>query len=176
MKPSKKIAVGGITAALSIAFLFLTGVIPIATFAIPAFCGAMLIVVYIEIGMKEALLVYFTVCLLALIATPDREAAALYILLFGYYPILKDRIERLHSHLLVFFLKCCVLLLAGGLFVLGNLFLFNLNQLHWNLWLIAGGCAAVVIVFFLYDLALAMIGQLYWEKIRPTYLHRFFKD
>lgn len=176
MKSSKKIALCGIIASLSVVCMFLTGIIPVATFSIPAFCGVLLLVIYIEMGMKQSLLVYLAVCILSLALSPDREAAALYILFFGYYPMVKDKLENKFSKVLALIIKLCILFASGGIFVLCSLFLFGLQEVSWSIWLIVGGCVSVVVVFFIYDLAVKLVGQMYLEKIRRVYLKKFFDD
>lgn len=174
MKPSKKIALCGIIASFSIVCMFLTGIIPVATFSIPAFCGVLLLVIYIEMGMKQSLLVYLAVSILSLALSPDREAAALYILFFGYYPMVKDKLENKFSKVFSLIIKLCILFASGGIFVFCSLLLFGLQEIPLTMWLIAIGCVSVLIVFFIYDLAVKLVAEMYSEKIRRTYLKKFF--
>ena len=87
MKPTGKVALGGVLAALSLTFMLLT-FFPFATYALPAIAGAVLIPFVVEVNAKSAWLVYAAVAILSLFISPDIEAKTLFISLFGYYPIL----------------------------------------------------------------------------------------
>ena len=56
--------------------------------------GIVLIAVEEENGTKTAMLVYVAVSVLAMFIVPDQEAKVLFVMLLGYYPMLKSRIER----------------------------------------------------------------------------------
>ena len=53
MNHSGKVALGGMVTALCVVLMFLTGVIPIATYALPAVSGVLLVVIVIEMGAKR---------------------------------------------------------------------------------------------------------------------------
>lgn len=99
MKKTGKIAVGGIISALSITIMFLTTILPFFTYVFPICAGILMIVVNEEIGRLWGLSVYFTVSVLAILIVADKEAALMYIAFFGYYPIIKEKIERLNKAL-----------------------------------------------------------------------------
>ena len=94
MSQSGKIALGGMITALCLVLMFLTGIITIGTYALPAIAGALLIVMVVEMGARWAWAVYAAVAVLSLLFAPDKEAALLFVLFFGYYPIIKAVLER----------------------------------------------------------------------------------
>ena len=71
-KLSFKITLGGIIAALSLIFMFFTGIMPIFAYTLPALSGAFLIVIVIELGKKWAFITYGAVALLSFFLTPDK--------------------------------------------------------------------------------------------------------
>ena len=93
MKKSSKISLCGMMCALSVVFMFLTGVFPYATYALPALAGLTLIVLVVETSKKWAFIAYLAISLISLLVAPDRMAALLFILFFGYYPIVKSVLE-----------------------------------------------------------------------------------
>ena len=95
MKKSTQVALGGLSSALCLLLMFMTGLIPFSSYIFPALAGIVLISVREENGLKTALLVYAATSLLALLIIPDREAVMMYIMLLGYYPLAKPWIERL---------------------------------------------------------------------------------
>ena len=74
MSKSGKIALGGLLTALGVVLMFLTGLIPIGTYALPAIAGVLLIVAVIEIGAKWAWMIYAAVAVLSLLFAADKFA------------------------------------------------------------------------------------------------------
>ena len=92
---SRKIAVGAVVAALSLALMLLTGVLPFGTYALPCFAGILLAVIVIEFSLWWALGVYFAVSVLSFLICTDKEAVLYYVLILGIYPVLKSLFERI---------------------------------------------------------------------------------
>ena len=97
MNKSIRVAFCGIITALCTVLMFLTGLISIGTYALPAFAGILLIVVVIEMGTGWAWPVYIAVSVLSVLLSGDKEAALLFVLFFGYYPILKAVFEKMQK-------------------------------------------------------------------------------
>ena len=93
MKQSKKMALGGIFAALAVVIMSMGGLIPVATFVCPVFCMILLRVVNQLCGSRTGWAWYGAVALLSVLLGPDKEAAAVFVFL-GYYPILKTRLDK----------------------------------------------------------------------------------
>ena len=100
-----RLALCGVVAALSTAVLFLTGILPVATVAAPALAGLFLIAVVAETDVKHGFGTYLVVCVLAALVAPDREAALLFVLFFGYYPVLYGLLSRLKNAVIRYLLK-----------------------------------------------------------------------
>ena len=83
-RKSTQVAIGGVAAALCLILMFCTGLVPFATYALPALSGVVLIAVVAEMGWRTAMVVYAAVALLSVGIVPDREAAMLFIFFFGY--------------------------------------------------------------------------------------------
>ena len=80
MKQSMKLAFSGVMAALATVLLFLTGVAPVATLALPAIAGCLLIPVVVEAGLSWGFGVYGVCSVLSFLLAPDREAFFFYLL------------------------------------------------------------------------------------------------
>ncbi len=102
---SSRVALGGIVAALCITIMFLTGVLPALYIAAPMFAGMLMLILVEEVSVGWAWLTYAAVSLLAAIVTFDKEAALMFILFFGYYPILRMYLEKLPLKLVKMLLK-----------------------------------------------------------------------
>lgn len=113
MKKTRKIALGGIIAALSLAVM-LTAYFPFLTLALPALAGMFLLVIVEEMGVKWALLVYAAVALLSMLLC-EKEAAVMYVFLFGLYPVFKGILDRLRPRVVRILVKFVCLNAAAAL-------------------------------------------------------------
>lgn len=74
-------------------------IIPVATYAAPVLCMLICQVVCRLCGSRIAWAWYGAVAVLSLLLAPDKEAAAVFLVL-GYYPILKPKLDHLKGKLL----------------------------------------------------------------------------
>ena len=168
MSKSGKIALGGLLTALGVVLMFLTGLIPIGTYALPAIAGVLLIVAVIEIGAKWAWMIYAAVAVLSLLFAADKEAALLFVLFFGYYPVLKSFLERIPNKIFSWISKfavfnvavvACFFLAVNFLQLPEDSFTVFGIYLPW-VFLILGNA-----VFLIYDIALSGLVATYVEKL-----------
>lgn len=96
MKRSAKVAIGGVFSALSLVLMLFT-LFPYATYALAGLAGVMLLPVALECGKPWAFGAYGVVSVLSFLLAPDMEAKLLFVLFFGYYPILKLLLDRLNK-------------------------------------------------------------------------------
>ena len=176
VRKSTRVALGGMSSALCLLLMFMTGLIPFGTFALPAMAGIVLIVVVVEMGRSTAALVYAAVSLLSLFMCPDKEAAMMFIGFFGFYPVIKEVLDRIKPKILRVPAKFAVFnaAIVASYWVIINL--FGLDDImeemgafgDWTLfvtWLM--GCA----VFIMFDIAL---GRIYWAY-KYVLRYRFFR-
>ena len=91
---ARKIAFGGMFAALAAVIMSLGGLIPVATFTCPMLCMLLLAFVTRMCGNRIGWAWYGVVAVLSLLLGPDKEAASVFVFL-GFYPIVKPRFDRL---------------------------------------------------------------------------------
>lgn len=169
---SRKVAFGGIIAALSLVLMLLTGVLPFGTYALPCFAGILLTAIVIEFGVPWALGVYAGVSVLSFLLVSDKEAALYYVLILGIYPILKSFFERIRVRWLSFILKLgyfnavAVAAFYISIYLLGvpveSFSLFGVNMPI--LFLVLGNA-----VFIVYDVCITRLISAYLNLWR----HRF---
>ena len=90
---ARRIAFGGMMAALAMTIMCVGGLIPIATFTCPVI--SMLILAYVTkiCGKRIGWAWYGAVSILGLMLAPDKEAAAVFTFI-GFYPIVKPAFDR----------------------------------------------------------------------------------
>ena len=178
MKRSTKIALGGMITGLCIMLMFMTGLFPFATYALPALAGLILVAMVVEFGSTQALIVYVAVSILSIFMTPDREAAIMFICFFGHYPIIKVIIERrIPNRILEWVVK---LLTFNACIVLGYLFVINVMGISEVLESFGdfGKYSVLVllalgnVVFVIYDFALTRVISMYIHWFRPKFLRK----
>ena len=161
---------GGIASALCLLLMLLT-IIPIATYTMPALAGMVLIVVVIENGYSTAAMVYAAVSFLSLFICPDKEAAVLFVGFFGYYPILKGKLEKIRSRALEYAAKFLVFNIAVIASYLVIIYLFGLQGVLEDVgplgqYSVLALLALGNVVFWIYDVALSRIITAYREVLR----------
>lgn len=87
------IALGGMLAAAAVVLMSIGTVLPIATYAAPVLCMMVGQVVLRYCGSRIAWAWYGAVAILSLLLAPDKEAAAVFLVL-GYYPIVKPKLDK----------------------------------------------------------------------------------
>ena len=178
MKKSTQVAIGGLASALCLLMMFMTGLIPFSTYCFPSMAGIVLIAVAEENGNKTAFMVFVVTSFLALLIVPDREAVMLFIMLMGYYPMLKPVLERLPrlfalaAKLLLF--NCVV---VAYYYVM--LFVFGIPDMLEG-WGDFGRYTIVVILglvnftFLMYDFLLTQMLRIYRFWFRPKILRKLY--
>ena len=113
-KQSGKMALCGMMGALAALIMTVGGFIPVATFLSPMIAAACLIPALVEDGASTALGSYAAVAVLALILSPDKESAFLYVFL-GWWPVIIPPMSRIRIKwfrillkLLLFFCITCL--------------------------------------------------------------------
>ena len=90
---TRKIALGGMLAAVCVVIMCLGGLIPVATYVSPMLCCMTQFIVLRFCGKRLAWTWFSVVSILSLIMGPDKEAALVFAAV-GCYPILKPFLER----------------------------------------------------------------------------------
>ncbi len=176
-KLSFKVALGGVVAALSIILMLGAGVTSTLIYAVPMLTGALLIALVIEFGSGFATAVYVSVSVISLLVLGNKEAAVMYVGLFGYYPILKGFLEKHFKKVLCWVVKYIIFNFAViiSYFAITKVFLIPFDDIEefgkWGLviLLLAGN-----VVFAMYDVLLTRLVTIYlykWQK----HIKRLFK-
>lgn len=105
LKKSVKAAFCGLAAALCIALMFAGSIFYIFAYAVPMLLGLVTLMLNKTFGKSCAMYVYIAVSLLSLLFVPEKETVMMYVLFFGYYPIVKPYIERIKVRFISFVLK-----------------------------------------------------------------------
>lgn len=166
--PAAPAAFCGMAVALETALMFLTGLMPTATYSLPALAGLVGIVIVVELGVKWAWPVYGAASILSALIAPDKEAAALYVLFFGCYPILKAIVERRWRRWTQWICKLLIFNAAAVLYYfIATRGLGVPEESFWTFGILLPAVllAAGNLVFLLYDYVVSGLVRVYWQRL-----------
>lgn len=172
---TKKITVSAMMVALASVFM-LTSYFPYLTYAIPAIAGLFIMVAMIETNIKWATAAYFASAVIVFIMA-EPEAKMLYVLFFGYYPLIKSLLERTKSRVLEYILKftvfnAAVIFAYAVVAVLLNIPMDDMND--FGKYSVFALLIAANIIFPVYDIAVSRMAQFYIVRIHPS-VNKIFK-
>ena len=176
-KPAFRIAFCSLTAAIEVVFMLIAGLTRFGTYALPCFAGLITIAVVIEYKCKWALGVYAVAAVLSFLLSGNKEAALMFAAFFGYYPILKNVLDRrVKSAVLRRIIKFAVFNAAAvGSFYAAVYLLavpaseFTLFGVYIPLVFLLAGNA----FFLLYDLSVNVFVKFYVHRLRSAMFGRF---
>ncbi len=167
-KKTVNITLCGITSAL-IMSIMLASYFPFLTISIPAVAGVIIIMPLIEAGKLYAFATYIVTAVLSILFA-EKEAAFLYVFLFGYYPILKAVIEKIGILVLEYLLKFVVFngsvsvvyLFLAGIFGIDLEGFGDFGKYSVAIFYVVGN-----VVFYVYDMCIARLGAVYMYRLHP---------
>ena len=171
---TKRVAVSGMMVALGVIILYMGSLIEVLDISMAAIASLLCIITVIEYGKLYALLVFGATAVLAMLLLPEKFTPSLYALLIGYYPILKEIIERIGKKSgkrafsaicwaikIVFFNAALLVVALVAVYVL----VLPESEEWMEITLLLLGNAA----FVLYDIALTRMISLYIFRVRRRF-------
>ncbi len=166
---TKKLTFSAMMIALSVVIM-LSAYFPYLTYAIPCMAALPIMVILIELGGKWAFVSYIASVLPVLLFC-EPEAKVIYIILTGYYPVLKAVIERLNNLALEIIVK---FLYFNGVLALALTFAVCIFKIPAEEIFEGGGGATFVLVlwilavvtFFAFDLCITKMCGFYILKFQ----------
>ena len=140
-KKTHELALCGVLCALAVAFLWLSGVIPLSTYAWPILASATLLPAREECRKSYAWSCFAAAAVLGLLLCADKEAALVFCFL-GYYPLVKPNLDAISSKALRLFAKLGLCTVSMGVMYALIIFVFKLpavvqefsESAAWLLW------------------------------------------
>ena len=166
MKSTKKVTFCAILSALC-TVIMLVSYFPYLTYAVPAFASLTIMVIVIEAGCKWAFFSYLTASFLTFLFA-ETESKILFIMLFGFYPIVKSLIEKINKPIAEWVIKLLLFnaSVLAAYFVITRLFMLplddfgNLQKYGTAILLILGN-----VVFVFYDITVSKLAVTYIQKL-----------
>lgn len=102
---TRKMTVSALMTACTVVFLYIASILPAERMGIVALSSLFGIAAVIEAGIVSDIFVFVCSALLGWLIVPYKPVALLYVLFFGYYPIIKSLAERLKNMVLKWVVK-----------------------------------------------------------------------
>lgn len=169
---SQKIALCGIFGALALVMLLAGDLVPIAVYLCPAAAGLLILPIAWQTDRRAGWLCYTGIAVIALLLLPDKEPAILFCAFFGYYPMVRFSLERLHPRLLRLAAKLALFNAGtvGAYWVLLRLFADPVLQADFaelTGWLAPAFLLLANFTFVVYDVLVGRLRGLYDAFMRP---------
>lgn len=162
---TKRLSTCAMLSALGVVVLYLGSIIEVIDISMAVVASLFAIFAVIEYGAGYAWSIYAITGILSAVLLPNKFPALMYLLFFGFYPIIKEKIEKCRSKIAQWALKelifnVCLILLM----VLGN-YILMIDMKAWFameviFFVLANG------TFVIYDIALTRLISLYIFRLR----------
>lgn len=94
-KAGKYIAFSGMLTALAVAAMLLGSYFTVAAYALTGVASFLVYVIRQECDLRHGIASYVCICILGILFVPYKEIVWLFLLLAGYYPLLKNRLDAI---------------------------------------------------------------------------------
>ena len=156
--------------ALGVIILGLGSVIEVLDITVAVLASLLTVYAVIEIGGIYPWLIWIVTSIIALLLLPLKTPVLFYAFLTGFYPILKQKIERRMARLPAWALKIGVLVVSVGImWVIMWLFAPALLETSGGWIMIAATLALGVFAFVLYDFCLTRLITVYFVRLQKRF-------
>ena len=162
-------------AALGVVFLAIGALIEVLDISMAVIASICVIIAVIEYGKGASWMVFGVTSLIAFIIVPSKLPVIFYALFFGFYPILKEILER-RNKIICWILKELIFNVCLAIILVIYFMLFFQNNLKIPIdfhWLVVSVIALCEIVFIIYDIALSKMISFYIFNIRRRLRFKF---
>lgn len=169
---SYKVALGGIVSSFCLLAMFLTGIFPVLSFVLPMLSGILLLIIVAEVSTQWAAVTYSAVGLLSMFVTYDKEAALIFIMFFGPYPLIQKYVNSLRSAALRVLFKLILFNVSMVAYFYVNLYVFGLQDLM-EAFEDFGKYGSIILLavmnpfFLMYDKSLNNMKEVYLRFLKP---------
>lgn len=169
---SIRVAFCGMMAALMIVVMLFGTLIPMSDYICPGLAGVFLLPMLWEFGVRSSLLLYAAVSILSLLLCPSKEAALFFVLLLGWYPIARSKLQHLRRKPVRVFCKLVLFNAATAAVYALLLFVFVSPDIQaeaagWTYVMMAAFFLLANVTFLVYDVCLSRLGYWYVRQLRP---------
>lgn len=174
MKNSLKIAVCAVFTAMSVVLLFIGGAAFVLVYLMPMITSLLMIILRKTFGVSAAMITYTATSILSFMLVPDRECMLMYVLFFGYYPVIYPSLEKIKA--LKWAVKFLIFNSMAALIQFALIYVFGIPFLEEGegIFIIVIFAALMNILFVIYDFVIKNTFLLYEKKLEKR-IKKYFK-
>ena len=167
-KQIKYLTVSAMLAALGVILLSLGALIEVLDISVAVIASLLVVYAVIEMGGAYPWMIWLVTSIVGYLLMP-KTPVLFFALFFGFYPIVKEKVERLPL-VLSWVVKLVVFHASLALMALA-IWLFFPEMLAgmWQILFLLGLYVASVAVFFVYDVAMTRIITFYFIRLRERF-------
>lgn len=178
---TKKLTMSACLAAMGVVLLIIGGVAEVLDISMAALASFLCIFAVIEIGKSYPFMIYLVTAVLAVLIPITGASGWLYLAFFGYYPIIKEKLEKLFKPLawvlklavfnaaITVYAVICYFLFFGQLKGLLDEFSSLFGGMDVGAMLVVAVYVVLNVIFVVYDFALTQLITLYLVKLRKKF-------
>lgn len=171
MHKTSNITRGGLFAALSLIFIYLSSIAPTNKLALLTLASFIIISSILIMGIKSSFILYIAVSMLSLFLLSSKGIAIVYLMFFGAYGFIKYYIEKLNKLPLEILLKLLFFNSSLGILFLlyDTLFvnLVDLSKIRFSLYIVI---LALQVAFLVYDYVLTVFVSYFNNKLYDKFI------
>ncbi len=161
---TRYITVTAMLTALTVVLLYISSIIPTGRIGMVAIAGLISAAAVIECGLSAGAACFVSSSLLSMVLLPQKSTAILYLLFFGYYPVLKSLFERLKKRTVEWTFK--IVLFNAALSAAYLLWRYGfLTGVSFPLWQTVMIYIFANIGFIIYDIGFSRLAYYYATRI-----------
>lgn len=165
-KRTKNLTVGAMLSALGVVILAAGSLFDVLDLSAAAFASMLCIYAVIEMGGGYPWMIFGVTSFLSLILLPQKSPAVFYACFFGFFPIIKEKAERLRKPVAFLLKTLTAHICFGGIYLVFRFFIPSaLETYEWR-WMYLLFYAALLICFYLYDFCLTRLIGFYLYRLR----------
>lgn len=171
MHKASNITRGGLFAALSLIFIYLSSIAPTNKLALLTLSSFIIICSILIMGIKSSFVLYISVSMLSFFLLASKGIAVVYLTFFGVYGFIKYYIEKLNKLPLEILLKLLFFNSSLGILFLlyDTLFisLIDLSKIKFSIYLVI---LVLQIAFLIYDYILTLFISYFNNKLYNRFI------
>ena len=156
-------------AALGVVLLWLGSAVEVVDISMAVVASLLCVFAVIEYGGSAPWLVYGVTAVLSLLLLPQKTPALMYLVFFGYYPILKEKLEKKPKWAAWIWKEVIFNLALAVLLVLSHFLLFTAASAGNMVFYYVALVGLAELAFPLYDIALTRLISLYLFRLRKRF-------
>jgi len=163
---TKKLTTCAMLSALGVVLLYVGSLLEVLDISMAVIASLLCIIAVIEYGGSAPWMIFGVTAILSALLLPNRTPAFFYASFFGFYPILKEKLEKL-PRVVCWVLKEIIFNVCLVIIALGTYFLFmSKDNALINPLTLSVGIVLCEAVFILYDIALTRLISFYIARLR----------